>query len=54
MACIPEKNYEEMYHILDMHDSGLISQEDFIKRNSNIYEGIKIKNMQVEITGTTE
>ena len=49
MAHIPEEEYEEMYGMLDIQTSGNITQEDFIKRNSAIYEGIEVQNMAVEI-----
>ncbi|RDY30627.1 penicillin-binding transpeptidase domain-containing protein [Lachnotalea glycerini] len=49
MNHIPEKEYEKMYKLLDVEASGNISQEDFIKRNSAIYEGIEMQNMTVEI-----
>ncbi len=50
MDHIQEKEYEEMYAMLDVEKSGNISQEDFIKRNSAIYEGIEVQNMAVEVT----
>ena len=46
---IPEAEYEEMYGMLDVTASGNIKQEDFIKRNSDIYEGIEAQNMEVEV-----
>lgn len=49
MDYIPQKKYEQMYAMLDMEESGNISREDFIKRNSGIYEGVEVQNMQVEI-----
>ena len=50
MSYITEHDYEKMYEILEIEASGNISQEDFIKRNSAIYEGIEVQNMKVEIT----
>lgn len=50
MNHIPEGEYEEMYAMLDVESSGNITQEDFITRNSAIYEGIDIQNMNVEVT----
>ena len=41
MYHIPKKEYEEIYAMLHVEASGSISQEDFIKRNSAIYEGIE-------------
>ena len=49
MDYIPNQEYEKMYAMLDTDASGSISQEDFIKRNSAIYEGIELQNMKVEI-----
>ena len=43
MYHIPKKEYEEMYAMLHVEASGNISQEDFIKRNSAIYEGIEVQ-----------
>ena len=39
-----------MYEMIDAGISGNISQEDFVKRNSAIYEGIDVDNMKVHIT----
>ena len=49
MNHIPAQEYEQMYAMLHIEASGNVSQEDFIKRNSAIYEGIEIQNMAVEI-----
>lgn len=48
MAHIPEGEYEKMYEMLDIEESGNITKEEFIKRNSAIYEGIEMQNMLVE------
>lgn len=48
MNCIPQKDYEKMYSMLDKEKSISISQEDFIVRNSAIYEGIELQNLKVE------
>lgn len=48
MDHIPKQEYEEMYVMIDIEASNNISQEDFIKRNSAIYEGIEIQNMKVD------
>lgn len=48
MDCISEKRYEDMYSMLSAQTSE-ISQEDFIKRNSAIYEGIEAQNITVAI-----
>lgn len=43
-----------MYAMLHVEASGSISQEDFIKRNSAIYEGIEVQNMAVRIIAYDE
>lgn len=48
MAHIPRQEYEEMYAMIDIEASNNISREDFIKRNSAIYEGIEVQNMRVD------
>ena len=50
MNHIPKQEYEQMYEMLHIEASGNITQEDFIKRNSGIYEGIEVKNMTTQIT----
>lgn len=50
MNHIPEQEYEEMYAMLDVEASGNITQKDFVTRNSAIYEGIGIQNLNVEVT----
>ena len=54
MDYISERNYKEMYQMLDVEASGQISEEDFIKRNSAIYEGIEIQNMATTIISYNE
>lgn len=54
MQHIPAQEYEQMYAMLDTEVADSISQEDFIKRNAAIYEGIEIRNMQVEIIAYDE
>ena len=50
MAHISNREYEQMYEMIDAGISGNISQEDFVRRNSAIYEGIDVDNMKVHIT----
>ena len=50
MSHIPEQEYEEMYAMLNIEASRNISQDDFVKRNSAIYEGIEVDNMEIEVT----
>ena len=54
MAHIPKEEYKEMYEMLDIQASGDITEEDFIKRNTAIYEGIEVQNMTVEVLGYEE
>lgn len=49
MAHIQEQEYEEMYEMLDAGQSAGISREDFIERNSAIYEGIEAQDLKIEI-----
>lgn len=48
MAHITEAEYEEMYEMLDIEMSGNIAQEEFIKRNATIYEGIEVQNIIID------
>lgn len=50
MDHIPRQEYDKMYAMIDRKEPGQISREDFIKRNSAIYEGIGMQNMKVEIS----
>lgn len=54
MNYISEQEYEKMYAMLNIEASGNVSQEDFIKRNAAIYEGIEVQNMTVEILAYDE
>ena len=54
MYHIPKKEYEEMYAMLNIEASRNISQDDFVKRNSAIYEGIEVDNMEIEVTAYDE
>ncbi len=50
MDHITEKRYEEMYGMLTKGSVETISEEDFVTRNSAIYEGIEVENMMINIT----
>lgn len=50
IALINEKKYEEMYNMLTEFSKKQINQEDFIKRNKNIYEGIDAYNIKIDIS----
>ncbi len=49
---INEEKYSEMYQMINDESKARISEEDFIKRNKNIYSGIDMANMQIIINGT--
>jgi len=44
-----EGNYEKMYELITEESKAKISKDDFIKRNQNIYNGIDMSNMQLEL-----
>ena len=46
---INDKKYEDMYSLLSSKSKANISEEDVIKRNKNIYEGIEAENFSVDI-----
>ena len=49
MAYIEKGDYEKLYTFLDSSSQELVSQEDFVTRNQNIYEGIEVSDIQLEI-----
>ena len=50
IADINEKKYEVMYNYLSQTSKESISEEEFVTRNKNIYEGIEANNIEIEIT----
>ena len=54
IACINENKYEEMYNMLTEDSKAKISQDDFISRNKNIYDGIDMTDMQIKISSVEE
>ena len=50
ISYINEQKYEEMYNMLTENSRQNISQEDFIKRNKNIYEGIDMEDLKINIS----
>lgn len=46
---LKNKEYEQMYELIDSKAQAKISREDFIARNKNIYEGIQAKDIDVTI-----
>ena len=49
---IEKQEYGKMYAMLDHESAANISQDDFITRNQNIYEGINFQDPDVKILGT--
>ena len=54
VSLLNEKNYEEMYQQISSESKAKISQEDFITRNKNIYEGIDAIDIKNEIKEVTK
>lgn len=54
MAHIPEKEYLAMYQMTDPQGAGVLSPEDFVERNSKIYEGIELQNLRIDQLKTEE
>lgn len=50
MAYLEDGKYGEMYAMLDEDSQKSISKEAFIARNRNIYEGISMKHLNVQVT----
>lgn len=46
---INEAKYNEMYEMISDRNKGQITEEDFVKRNKNIYEGIDMSNLKIDI-----
>ena len=49
ISLINEKKYEELYSILSTESKNNISEDDFVTRNKNIYEGIDAVNIKVQV-----
>lgn len=49
-----EEKYDENYNMLTAESKERITRENFIERHENIYQGIEMSNMQVEITNVEE
>ncbi len=50
VAYINEQNYDEMYNMITEDSKAQISKDDFVTRNKNIYDGIDMTDMQIQIT----
>ena len=53
ISMINDKNYEGLYSMISTESKQNISQEDFLTRNENIYEGIDAVNINIEIQEVT-
>lgn len=49
ISLINEKKYDEMYNMISENSKNTISQEEFVTRNKNIYEGIDAVNIEINI-----
>ncbi len=54
ISCINEQKYEEMYNMILNDTTQTISKEDFITRNKNIYEGIDMADLKIQINNVVE
>lgn len=53
ISMINDKNYEGLYSMISAESKQNISEEDFLTRNENIYEGIDAVNINIEIQEVT-
>ena len=51
MKHVSKGEYEEMYAMLDGRTASSISKDSFIQRNSAIYRGIGLSNLEVSVSG---
>lgn len=54
ISLLNEQKYEEMYNMISDDSKTKISQENFVTRNKNIYEGIDAVNIKVDIKEVTK
>lgn len=54
MSYILDKNYEGMYELISEETKKTIEKETYLARNKNIYEGIEVSNLQVDIIKTNK
>lgn len=52
VSLINEQKYDEMYSQISEESKSEISQEDFVKRNKNIYEGIDAYDIKITVSET--
>ncbi len=54
LSYIVEKNYEGMYELLSSKTKQEVEKDTYLSRNKNIYEGIEISDLQVNIVKTNK
>lgn len=54
ISLLNEQKYEEMYNMISEYSKSQISQDDFVKRNKNIYEGIDAYDIKITPSETTK
>ena len=54
ISLLNEQKYEEMYNMISENSKTQISQEDFAKRNKNIYKGIDAYDIKITPSETTK
>lgn len=51
-SLIQNGEYEKMYDLITLDSQNTISKDDFVSRNKNIYNGIDMSNIEIEISQT--
>lgn len=54
ISLINEQKYDEMYNLISENSKTQISQEDFVKRNKNIFEGIDAYDIKITPSETVK
>lgn len=54
VTALKAADFETMYGMLDADSQMRVTQEEFVTRNRNIYQGIEAANIQFEIQGSDE
>ena len=49
IECLKQSDYKGMYMYLSEHSKEKITEEAFIKRNKNIYEGMEVTDIEVKV-----
>ena len=52
MSCIANRDYEKMYDMLSSETKQKVEKDTYLSRNKNIYEGIEISNLNINIIKT--